>query len=124
MKPEFLFTPADILLPQKADMQKWSVIACDQYTSQPEYWDQLRDYVGNAPSSLHMVFPEAYLNQDDENRIASINRTMQDYLQNGLFRSYPESFFYVERTLLDGSIRRGLIGKLDLMQYEYGEKSQ
>lgn len=124
MKPEFLFTPADILLPQKADMQKWSVIACDQYTSQPEYWDQLRDYVGNAPSSLHMVFPEAYLNQDDENRIASINRTMQDYLQNGLFRSYPETFFYVERTLLDGSIRRGLIGKLDLMQYEYGEKSQ
>lgn len=124
MNPEFLFTPADILLPQKADMRKWSVIACDQYTSQPEYWDQLRDYVGNAPSSLHMVFPEAYLNQDDENRIASINRTMQDYLQNGLFRSYPESFFYVERTLLDGSIRRGLIGKLDLMQYEYGEKSQ
>lgn len=124
MNPEFLFTPADILLPQKADMRKWSVIACDQYTSQPEYWDQLRDYVGNAPSSLHMVFPEAYLNQDDENRIASINRTMQDYLQNGLFRSYPETFFYVERTLLDGSIRRGLIGKLDLMQYEYGEKSQ
>ena len=124
MNPELLFTPGDILLPQDTDMRKWSVIACDQYTSQPEYWDQLRDYVGNAPSSLHMVFPEAYLNQDDENRIASINRTMQDYLQNGLFRSYPESFFYVERTLLDGSIRRGLIGKLDLMQYEYGEKSQ
>lgn len=124
MNPEFLFTPADILLPQKADMRKWSVIACDQYTSQPEYWDQLGDYIGNAPSTLHMVFPEAYLNQDDEKRIASINHTMEDYLKKGLFQSYPDSFFYVERTLLNGSIRRGLIGKLDLMEYEYGEKSQ
>lgn len=124
MNPELLFTPGDILLPQDTDMRKWSVIACDQYTSQPEYWDQLGDYVGDAPSTLHMVFPEAYLNRDDGKRIASINHTMQDYLKKGLFRSYPDSFFYVERTLTDGSIRKGLIGKLDLLEYEYSKKSQ
>lgn len=93
MNPKFLFTPADILLPQKADMRKWSVIACDQYTSQPEYWDQLRTYVGDSPSTLHMVFPEAYLNQDDEKRIASINHTMEDYLKKGCSSLILTAFF-------------------------------
>ncbi len=123
MKPELLFTPADILLPKNADMRKWSAIACDQYTSQPEYWEKIKDFVGDAPSALHLIFPEVYLGRDDEKRISKINQTMASYLQDGLFQVYPNSFFYVERTLLDGSIRRGLIGKIDLMEYDYSPKS-
>ncbi len=123
MKPELLFTPADILLPKNVDMRKWSAIACDQYTSQPEYWEKMKDYVGEAPSALHLIFPEVYLGRDDEKRISKINKMMASYLQENIFQVYPNSFFYVERTLLDGSIRRGLIGKIDLMEYDYSAKS-
>ncbi len=123
MKPELLFTPADILLPKNVDMRKWSAIACDQYTSQPEYWEEMKDYVGEAPSALHLIFPEVYLGRDDEKRISKINKTMAAYLHENIFQVYPNSFFYVERTLLDGSIRRGLIGKIDLMEYDYSAKS-
>lgn len=124
MKPDQLFTPADILLPKDVDMEKWSVIACDQYTSQPEYWDRIKAHVGSAPSTLHMIFPEVYLGQDDEDRIASINRTMEQYLTEGTFRSCPNSFIYVERTMQDNRIRQGLIGKIDLEYYDYSTGSR
>lgn len=116
---ELLFSPADILLPKNADMEKWSVIACDQYTSQPEYWERADAFVGGAPSTLRMIFPEVYLGQNDEARIGAINSTMADYLKRGLFRECPGSFLYVERHMGDGSIRHGLMGKLDLEAYDY-----
>lgn len=120
MNLDQLFTPADILLPQNVAMEKWSVVACDQYTSQQDYWDRASAHVGDAPSTLHMIFPEVYLDgPNDAARIASINRTMDTYLNQGLFRTCPASFILVERTLLDGSIRRGLIGKVDLEGYDY-----
>lgn len=125
MKPDQLFTPADILLPQGVDMEKWSVIACDQYTSQPEYWERVRAHVGSAPSTLHLVFPEVYLGgPGDGARIEAINGAMGGYLERGLFRRCPSSFILVERTLLDGSVRRGLVGKVDLEAYDYAAGSR
>ena len=72
------FTKADILLPQNVELEKWSVIACDQYTSEPEYWDKVKEIAGNAPSTLKLTFPEVYLSDDDaEKRIAKINSEMK-----------------------------------------------
>lgn len=113
------FVPADILLPQGVDMEKWAVIACDQFTSEPEYWQRVRRRVGDAPSSLHLILPEAELRQEPETRIAAIHAAMEDYESRGLFRCCPRSFVYVERQLSDGSLRRGLVGMLDLEDYDY-----
>ncbi len=108
------FRPADILLPQGADMETWAVIACDQFSSEPEYWQRVRSRVGTAPSALHLIFPEAELRQEPEKRIAAINACMADYEREELFRRLENSFVYVERTRSDGPLRRGLVGLLDL----------
>lgn len=110
---EHLFEKANILIPEKGiDMQKWSVIACDQHTSEPEYWDSLGRYIGNAPSTLHMMLPEAYL--DREISYATINNTMSEYLANGVFREIKDALIYVERTLPNGKVRKGLVGAVNL----------
>ena len=113
-----IFTGADILLPKNEDYSKWAVIACDQFTSQPEYWEQVRAEVGDHPSTLHMILPEVLLPGTDE-QIAAIHKTMADYLAEGVFAEYKNAFIYVERTLLDGSVRKGLVGALDLEKYDY-----
>ena len=113
-----IFTGADILLPKNADYEKWAVIACDQFTSQPEYWTAVAEQVGQAPSTLHMILPEVLLPGSDE-QIAAIHQTMADYLAAGVFAEYKNSFIYVERTLLDGTVRKGLVGALDLEKYDY-----
>ena len=113
-----IFTGADILLPKSADFSKWAVIACDQFTSQPEYWDAVRSEVGENPSTLHMILPEVMLPGTDE-QISTIHETMANYLACGVFATYQNSYIYVERTLEDGSIRKGLVGALDLDQYDY-----
>lgn len=113
-----IFTGADILLPKNEDYAKWAVIACDQFTSQPEYWEAVSKEVGNTPSTLHMILPEVQLPGTDE-QIAAIHKTMADYLAAGVFAEYKDSYIYVERTLLDGSIRKGLVGALDLEKYDY-----
>ena len=113
-----IFTGADILLPKKEDYSKWAVIACDQFTSQPEYWQEVRDYVGDAKSTLHMILPEVLLPGTDE-QLAEIHKIMADYLAEDVFAEHKNSYIYVERTLLDGSIRKGLMGALDLNQYDY-----
>ena len=118
MNKEFVFSPADILLP-KSDFEKWAVIACDQYTSEPEYWEDVKRTVGDAPSTLNIVFPEVYLGDKDEERIETINSTMQDYINNDLFTCYENSLFYTERTQSDGTVRHGIIGKIDLAQYDF-----
>ncbi len=114
------FGPADILLPQGVDLTRWAVVACDQYTSQPDYWAGVEDLVGEAPSALRLILPESKLTGPDvAEHIKAINRGMEDCLSSGLFREYPNSLIYVERTLRNGKVRRGLVGKLDLTAYDF-----
>lgn len=119
------FSAADILLPKHVDMTRWSVIACDQYTSQPDYWERAAQMVGSSPSTLHLVLPEVYLEQDDVGRrITQINASMRAYLDSGLFYVLNDSYVYVERTVAPGRVRRGLVGKIDLEQYDYSADSR
>ena len=114
------FFPADILLPQVSEMEKWPVVACDQFTSQPEYWENAEKIVGDAPSALRLVLPEVYLNGPDvDKRIESINASMDRYLADGLFRTLSDSLIYLERTRSDDRVRHGLIGCIDLEQYDF-----
>lgn len=121
-----LFQPANILLPKSSiSFNKWCVVACDQYTSRPDYWERAEQLVGDNPSTLRLVYPEAYLSQG-EGRIAAINQAMEQYLADGVFCEYPNSLIYVERTLSGGRIRRGIVGAVDLEEYDYqkGSKSK
>ncbi|WP_449290868.1 DUF1015 domain-containing protein [Oscillibacter ruminantium] len=114
------FYPADILLPENADMSKWAVVACDQFTSQPEYWEAVEKNVGDAPSTLRLILPEAKLNDPDvEQHIADINGAMKRYVDSGVFKTLPASLIYMERTQSDGKVRHGLVGMIDLDQYDY-----
>ena len=114
------FYPADILLPHGADMKKWAVIACDQFTSQPEYWQAVEAAVGDAPSTLRLILPEARLGQEGEaDEIAAIHDAMTSYLESGLFRTLPRSMVYVRRTQTDGRVRQGLVGMVDLERYDF-----
>ncbi|MCQ2508762.1 MAG: DUF1015 domain-containing protein [Dorea sp.] len=116
-----IFKKTDILFPQVEDLSKWSVIACDQFTSQPEYWEAVKEYAGDAPSTLNMIFPEAWLGQDEASRIAFINETMKKYESQNIFKTYQDAFIYVERTLVDGTIRKGIVGAIDLDAYDYSD---
>lgn len=120
------FTSADILLPKldAQGMTKWSVVACDQYTSEPEYWEKTAEIAGDAPSALNLILPEVYLDlPDSEVRIAKINRTMQEYLDSGLFTEYRSALILTRRTQADGKVRTGLVGAVDLEQYDYNKGS-
>ena len=118
---ENLFLPANILLP-KQGFEKWSVIACDQYTSDNAYWDEVKAAIGNAPSALHITFPEIYLSKDNSDRIALINANMKDYLKQDLFEEISDTLIYVERQT-SGGIRRGVVGRIDLEGYSFQKKS-
>ena len=120
------FKKANILLPKKGtDMTKWSVVACDQYTSEPEYWREVESIVGDSPSTLRLTLPEIFLEESDvSERINKINNTMKEYLDNGLFTEYKNSMIYLERTQKDGRVREGLIGMVDLEGYSYEKGSQ
>ena len=119
------FYPADILLPkQGSDLRTFSVVACDQYTSEPDYWERVRRQAEGVPSAYHLIFPEIDLKKDGfAARIDSINRSMDELLEQGYFACYPNSFVYAERTLRNGAVRRGLIGTVDLEQYDYRKGS-
>ncbi len=114
-----LFEPADILIPKNVEMEKWAVIACDQFTSQPEYWERVEETVGEAPSSLKLIFPEAKLGEESSDMVVKIRETMDQYLAENLFEEYKNAFIYVERTLLDGSVRKGVVGAINLDEYDY-----
>ncbi len=118
-----IFKAADFLIPQAELLKNWAVIACDQFTSQPEYWKAVAEQVGEKPSAYYVVFPEAELGADDDVRIASINQNMESYLGSDIFRKYNNSYVYVERTLLNGVIRRGIVGVIDLEAYDYSPDS-
>ena len=119
-----LFVPADILLPKQCDMTLWSTVACDQFTSDTHYWDHVTEMVKDVNSTFYMIFPEAYLeyknHQEETNRI---NQTMSDYLTQDVFDTLENSYIYVERTLPNGVIRRGLVGAIDLNHYDFHEGS-
>lgn len=118
------FGPADILLPQNCDQTKWSVVACDQYTSQNDYWERVAQTVGDAPSTLKLILPESQLEDGHfEEHVADINRTMDEYLDQGLFRTLPNALIYVERWLDNKKLRRGLVGVVDLECYDYNAGS-
>ena len=119
------FGPADILIPKKnINLEKWCVVACDQYTSEPEYWKETEKIVDNAPSTFYQIFPEIYLDQPGfETRIRLIHETMLRYLNDGIFTEYPQALILTKRTQADGKIRTGLIGAVDLEHYDYNKGS-
>lgn len=118
------FFPANILLP-KNNFEKWSVVACDQYTSEPEYWQAVKEFTSDTPSALNLILPEVYLSNDNSATIKNINENMQKYLSDGVFNEIEDTFVYIERTLKNGQIRRGIVGLIDLEDYSYkkGEKT-
>ena len=118
MKYNHSFSPADILLP-KSNFENWAVIACDQYTSEPEYWEKVKTAAGDKPSALNIVLPEVYLSADNSERIEKINKNMQEYLDSDIFTAYNDSLIFVERIQSDGKCRRGIVGKIDLECYDY-----
>lgn len=117
------FSAADILLPSAEEISKglWSVIACDQFTSEPDYWHAAELLVGEAPSTLHLMLPEVWLGEA-ATRLPSIHRAMREMLKNTLIL-HPDSMIAVERVQADGRIRRGLVGKIDLEQYDYNKNA-
>lgn len=116
--------PANILLP-KENFEKWAVVACDQYTSEPDYWNDVDSIVGDTPSALRVTLPEIYLSGNVSERIENINATMKNYLDGGVFDTFENSMIYVEREISSGKIRHGIVGALDLEAYDWrpGAKS-
>lgn len=117
-----IFSAADIMLPDfinvSSKAEKWGVVACDQYTSEPEYWNKVYDFVGEAPSALHMILPEAFLSQDCSDRLKMISEHMKEY-QNSVLTTYDDSLILVKRTVSNGKVRIGIVGKVDLEEYDY-----
>lgn len=118
-----VFSSTNILLPKVKSMDAWAVVACDQFTSQPEYWDRVRKKAGVNPSTINLIFPEAELECNKEERIAKINQTMREYMEQDVFCEYPNSYIYIERTMKNGTIRKGIVGVVDLEEYDYSSKA-
>ena len=119
------FKRANILLPKNIDMTKWSVVACDQYTSEMDYWNEVEKIVGSSPSTLRITLPEIFLEDSDVNeRINKKHDTMKEYLDEDLFYELKDSMIYLERTQADGRVREGLMGMVDLEDYSYEKGSQ
>ena len=112
---------ANILLPVNTPMEKWSVVACDQFTAQPEYWQKAEDIVGGAPSTLRITLPEVYLNES-ETRVPAIHAAMKEYLDSGVLAEAVNGFVLVERITASG-VRPGLMVALDLEEYDYSKGS-
>ena len=119
-----VFSSADILLPKEELLERWPVIACDQFTSDPAYWERVRRYAEDVPSAMHLILPEADLGADDETeKVDKIHETMDRYLNGDLLRLFPKCYIYVERTLQNGMVRPGLVGAVDLEAYDYHHDS-
>lgn len=109
----------EILMPAEGiDHAKWAVIACDQFSSDKAYWETVKEEVGGSPSTLHMILPECYLDEEAQ-RVPAINRTMQSYLDEGVLKKAREGFVYLNRSTPWVSSRRGLMVALDLEEYSY-----
>ncbi len=117
------FKPCNILLP-KEGFEKWSVVACDQYTSDSQYWNRVENTVADAKSTLRITLPEIYLEEGNvSKRIDKINSTMYEYISNDVFNEIGNSYIYVERSVSNGKIRKGLIGAFDLEAYDFNKGS-
>lgn len=119
------FSSADILIPcNSVNMEKWSVIACDQYTSEPQYWSETEKITKDSPSALNLILPEVYLEEDDvEKRIEKIHYEMKKVLDSDILKEYKDSMIYVERVQSNNIVREGIIGKIDLEEYDYSKGS-
>ena len=110
----------EILLPKEIDTKTWSVVACDQYTQDKDYWETAKKIAEGKPSTLNLIFPEVYLNQDDKaQRIKKIKEAMASYIQSGIFAEPKAQMVYLERTTAYGRVRKGLVTALDLDSYEW-----
>lgn len=118
MAKNLCFLTADILLPKK-DFERFSVIACDQFTSEPDYWDGVKEFTNGFYTALDLVLPEIYLKADNSAAAERINGNMARYLSADVFNEVKNSFIYVERVQSNGVLRQGLIGKIDLKEYSY-----
>ena len=117
MNPNLFFTPTDILLPAHADMRRWSVIACDQFTADAGYWQAVQDTVGDAPSTLRLMLPEFYLGKCDEAAATrEIQQTMRRCLDDGVFRTVPHSLVLELRTAEE---MLALLGDSEYRRYTY-----
>ena len=121
MKTASCFGPAHILLPgENIPLEKWGCVACDQFTSDRAYWERADAAVGSCPSTLRLILPEANLKAPNVDEfIADINASMSKYLEEGIFETLKDSLIYIERGQSDGKIRHGLIGMVDLDQYDF-----
>lgn len=114
----------EILVPSSAvEKDKWAVVACDQYTSEPEYWERVEKYVGSAPSTLNLVLPEVYLprisEEQKEERLKAIKDSIDEYMKTGIFEELPEGFILTDRKTSLHESRKGLILAVDLEQYSF-----
>jgi len=115
--------PAKILLP-KYDFEKWAVVACDQYTSEPDYWQKVDELVGETPSTLRLILPEVYLEEENLDELqAKTVENMSKYLESDVFQQELDGMIYVERKV-DKGYRKGLMTCVDLEQYDYKKGSQ
>lgn len=114
----------ELMMPgKKVDLTKWACVACDQYTSQPDYWNSVEQIVGDAPSTLRLMLPEIYLEKPGEaERIVAIRKAMNDYMADGTLENRGEGFVFTRRTV-DGKVRSGLVVALDLECYDYSKGS-
>lgn len=118
------FTSADILLPRDAEYEKWAVIACDQFTSEPEYWQETEKMTEGAVTALDLILPEIYLGEADvDKRIDKIAANMYGYLDSDVFEEHKNALIYVERIQTDGVLRAGVVGAADLEEYDYSKGS-
>lgn len=108
----------EILLPQTADLSKWAVNACDQFTSDENYWQEVERLTAGSASTYNLIFPEIYLKDRPEERIEKINKTMREYVQGGVFKSVKDGFVLVERTTASGK-RTGIVLSIDLDDYSF-----
>ncbi len=113
--------PADILLP-KEKFESFSVIACDQYTSEPEYWQDVKTIVGDDVSAFNLILPEVYLSNDNKDAVDKINATMKKYIESGKLECFKDAMVYVERETATG-IRKGIVGLIDLACYDFNKGS-
>ena len=118
------FNESDILIPKNVDMYKWCVIACDQHTSEIDYWNKVKEIVGTSPSTLSLILPEIYLEDNVNKRIKEINNNMKDLINKDFFIEYKNTIVYLERTLSNKNVRQSLIGAIDLEDYSYEKNSK
>ncbi len=121
-----LKTPTILLPNDTIDISRWTVVACDQYTSELDYWQKVKEITDGSPSTLNLIYPEVYLNESEDEskkRIETINATMQDYLDKSIFNSF-DGFVLLDRKTIHVESRKGLVIALDLEKYDYNKGSQ